>query len=231
MASALENLAASLRALGDDQSAQSELVSISRAVSDLAQRAHAIRVEGVDTRAVSAALEDAVTAMRNAVADLRTLRLHAHSFADALAAGGGTASAAPSTAAPSAPDPALVAGLDSLGLDLLPVSVFDFSSNPITSWNHASPEDHSWAMARWSDTIAPGLASGATREDFEEMDRASGAGDNRRLAMVWDMFLGSDAITPEPPGEDGMRDVTDGRHRIATARALGVLFLPVRRRP
>jgi hypothetical protein len=181
---------------------------------------------------VSAALEEAVTALRNATADLRSLRVRAHSFADALAAGGGAtpASAAPLAASgPSGPDPALVARLNELGLDLTPVSSFDFSSNPIVSWNHASPDEHSWAMRQWNDTIALGLAAGATREDFEAMDRASGAGDMNRLAMVWDMFLGSDAITPERANDAGMRDVVDGRHRIATAQNLGVLFLPTRR--
>ncbi len=234
MASDLENIAQSLRALGDRRAALGTLNDLKSKVDVLSQQAMSIRVDDVDTRPLVSALEEARARLQKAVSDLREVVSHATTFADGLArsgrsgtgGGSGTSPGTPTTQ----PQDALAARLDELGLELVPVSAFDFADNPIVSWNHGTPDDHQWAAERWNDTIAPGLASGATRADFEAADAHNNAGDYRRLANVWDMYLGSDAINPEPPGPNGLRGIVDGRHRITTARALGILFLPVRRR-
>jgi hypothetical protein len=235
MSSDIEKLAAALHALADDSSGLAHGLTESRArVKSLVQQVSQLRVEGVDIRPVVDALLRAETRTQQAIERLRDLRTQGHDFANRLVTGGGGASAAVQPAASDlSNDPAnaaLGARLDELGLRLAPVDSFDFSDNPILGWNKgATAEDTRWAVERWNDTIAPGIATGATRSDFEDYDNRSGAAPMRKLAMVWDVFLGSDPIKPDASGPGGKSGLVGGRHRIAMARLAGVRFLPVRK--
>ncbi|MCW2695095.1 MAG: hypothetical protein JWR62_180 [Modestobacter sp.] len=124
---------------------------------------------------------------------------------------------------------ALAEQLSARGLRLGAVEEFDFADNPVLGYRPSGPaEDIGYAVQRWDDTIAPGLATGATREDFAAHDARHGLAGHESLAGVWDYFLGSDAIKSGGVRPNGKLDVTGGRHRLEQARLLGIHHLPFR---
>ncbi|WP_370895063.1 hypothetical protein [Janibacter sp. GXQ6167] len=125
---------------------------------------------------------------------------------------------------------ALTSALAEKGLSLEPVDRFDYSDNPVLGYREsAPPEDVAYAVNAWNDEIAPGIAAGATREDFAAYDQEHGLEGQRQLAGVYDYMLGGDAIKSGGEREDGSLDVTGGRHRLEQARLNGVQYLPVRK--
>lgn len=137
----------------------------------------------------------------------------------------------PTGSANSPDNHALTSALTDRGISLEPVDRFDYSDNPVLGYREsAPPEDIAYAVITWNDQIAPGLASGATREDFAAYDQEHGLEGHQRLAGVYDYMLGDDAITSGGQREDGSLDVNGGRHRIEQARLHGIQYLPVRKR-
>jgi hypothetical protein len=125
---------------------------------------------------------------------------------------------------------ALTSALTDKGLSLEPVERFDYSDNPILGYREsAPPEDVAYAVNAWNDQVAPGIAAGATREDFVAYDQEHGLEGHQQLAGVYDYMLGDDAIKSGGEREDGSLDVTGGRHRLEQARLNGVQYLPVRK--
>jgi hypothetical protein len=129
-----------------------------------------------------------------------------------------------------APDNAALADqLSARGLRLGAVDDFDFRDNPVLGYREsAPPQDIAYAVQRWDDTIAPGLATGATREDFAAYDDQHGLVGHQRLSGVWDYFLGDDAIKSGGLKPNGKLDVNGGRHRLTQAGLLGITHLPFR---
>lgn len=104
----------------------------------------------------------------------------------------------------------------------------DLTENPIQGEfgrGGATRADYRWAVQTWHDTIAPGLARGMSRSDFEADDALRGAQPLRRTADVYDMFLGDDHIRVDRR-PDGTFNVISGRHRLQIARDLGIESLP-----
>jgi hypothetical protein len=89
------------------------------------------------------------------------------------------------------------------------------------------PDNPIGAVEAWDTKVKPALARGAGRDELAARDTASNARPLRRLADVYDIFLGSDAITVSRMS-NGKLDVQNGRHRIEVAREMGVRSLPVR---
>ena len=245
MASGLQRLHSELSAISRDASGLAiSLDSAVREIDQLLDQTNGIRVEGVDTRRVQGSLQEASRKLKEAVDQVHTLRALGDGYAGSLTSGyaatRSTVSGTSVAAAAQAPDP----GADTLadppadtlsdtlaarGLQLVDVNSFDFTDNPIGDWNKSDGEENvGWAVERWNDSIAPGIAAGATRADFEDYDNRTGAPEWRRLANVWDMFLGDDPIKQGGVGANGKMSVTGGRHRIQAALSAGIRFLPAR---
>lgn len=124
---------------------------------------------------------------------------------------------------------ALTSALAEKGLTLEPVDRFDYGDNPVLGYREsAPPEDVAYAVNTWNDQIAPGIAAGATRDEFAAYDQEHGLEGHQRLSGVYDYMLGDDAIKSGGEREDGKLDVTGGRHRLEQARLGGVQYLPVK---
>jgi hypothetical protein len=122
-------------------------------------------------------------------------------------------------------------GLQSMGLDEVDVDDLDFSENPIDGGfgrADADHEDYEFAVRTWEEVVRPGIAEGKTLADFEAQDRASGAQPPRSVGEIYRYFTGRDSAIHASRRSDGTLQVIDGRHRIATARSLGISRLPVR---
>ena len=90
----------------------------------------------------------------------------------------------------------------------------------------ASPEDVAWVVERWDSVVSRVVARGGSPEELQARDERDGMlGTRRRLAGVWETFLGTEPIRIEVR-TDGSVHVLDGRHRIEAARRLGVAKLP-----
>jgi hypothetical protein len=120
------------------------------------------------------------------------------------------------------------------GLTDVNVSSADLDDNPILDdggrqgtfgKGGLTRADYRWAVQTWNDTVGPGVAAGKSRDDFALRDTQSSAKPLRRMADVYDMFLGSDPIRVNlQPG--GSLNIVNGRHRLLIARELGIKTLP-----
>lgn len=133
-----------------------------------------------------------------------------------------------STNDPSRGDDRPTSSLAAFGMASVDVMSADLTENPIQGEfgrGGATRADYRWAVQTWHDTIAPGLARGMSRSDFEADDALRGAQPLRRTADVYDMFLGDDHIRVDRR-PDGTFNVISGRHRLQIARDLGIESLP-----
>jgi hypothetical protein len=120
--------------------------------------------------------------------------------------------------------------LSARGLRQVPLDQIDFKDNPIVDEFHkggTTRSDYRWAVATWADVVEPAVLEGADRGYFEARDAERGATGWRQTATVYDLFIGSEAITLSRRA-DGSLDPQGGRHRIAIARELGLSQLPAR---
>jgi hypothetical protein len=69
---------------------------------------------------------------------------------------------------------------------------------------------------------------GADSTRFGDVDRASGTEYSSGLQRVYDAFFGTDAIRLDRRAGGGVWSVTNGRHRLAVARRLGITHVPAR---
>ncbi len=154
-------------------------------------------------------------------------RYRAVATAGAPGQGGGAVTSASPSSGTSAPpvDPLAVRGLQEV--DIAGVSTAD---NPLldSGKGGATAADYAWAVHAWDTAVRPRVDAGATREEFAAKDAERRAVPFRRLADVYDLFLGdADRIVLSRRG-DGVLTVTNGRHRIEAARKAGIRSLPAR---
>jgi hypothetical protein len=116
------------------------------------------------------------------------------------------------------------------GLEEVDISKTTTADNPILDAGKggATAADYVWAVQAWDSVVRPSVAGGATREDFERRDSERDAPAFRRLADVYDLFLGESDRIVLSRGSDGILTVTNGRHRIEAARRVGVTSLPAK---
>ena len=115
-----------------------------------------------------------------------------------------------------------------LGMGEVAVSFANLAENPIEGEfgrGGATRADYRWAVQVWNDIVGPGVGQGATRDDFAVRDERNEAPPLRRLADVYDMFLGTDRIRVNRLA-DGSLNVINGRHRLQIASDLGIDSLP-----
>jgi hypothetical protein len=124
----------------------------------------------------------------------------------------------------------LAAALAAHGLELVDVQLPDYSGNPKLTWSKgdATIADYRWAVETWDTQVAGMVARGLTHDDLVRLDQERGATGFRRLAGVWDLFLGSDPVVVEEDASGALGGVPSGRHRLEAARQLGVTHLPAR---
>lgn len=152
----------------------------------------------------------------------RGIDLGAYRGSNGNSSGGGATAAATNAGATGG-------GLGSHGLAEIDVAAADLDGNPILGSfgrGDTTRSDYRWAVQTWDEVVRPGVANGMTRTDFEARDTGRDAPPLRRSAAVFDMFMGDTdrlRVTRRP---DGSLDVTNGRHRIAVARELGIKSLP-----
>jgi len=124
-----------------------------------------------------------------------------------------------------------------LGLALLDVGSADLEENPILDdstdtqpykfgRDGLTRADYRWLVQTWDDVVGPGVASGQSRDDFEERDALSNAVPTRRTVDVYDLFIKPDNRIEVERREDGSLRVLNGRHRFLIARELGIKSLP-----
>lgn len=234
MSSELEKLAQIVRTVGDRAGPVNQALDAAK----LTARRLAAGVPRTGSAGGAAgSLYNASVACEEASRHLHSFGDGCRAFADRLVAGGssttGGGSGRRATAGldtdNSPENAALVDALARQGFELGAVGDFDYEDNPVLEYRKAPPEDIAYAVQTWNDQVAPGIASGATREDFEAWDQANGLTGHQRLAGVYDYFLGSDAIHSGGTTPRGGLDVGGGRHRLDQAKALGVKYLPFRR--
>lgn len=211
-------------------------------------RAHLSRMEAAGDDLLSA-LSD----YRSAASDLSSLdrealtpardflegRLQALADYEALRPDGRPSAGAREQAAPAlseAAAPAVVAPL-AAALPPLPggyawIPIAGLPSEPELEWG-AGRATIEQGLRTFAAELLPRLRDGLlSRDDLVEFDRANGRDEGGlvypdSLANVRDMFFGSEPVAVSPlPG--GSFDVTNGRHRIEAARALGWTHLPAR---
>lgn len=115
-------------------------------------------------------------------------------------------------------------GLEEIGLDQVEVERGVLESG---GKGGAVAKDYLWACSAWESEVRPKLAEGCKREYFEEVDSSKNAAELRKLAFVYDLFLGGDRIVLSE-GADGVFTITNGRHRLEAAKILGIERLPAR---
>lgn len=218
----------------DEQSQAACRAAVQRAEAEKvkAEAARRLTIQATDTN-IAASRRLAAETDRNVARGLFELRQLGDAVdrytADGKLIGGlgGTAITGATSAAPS-PGGSLDAALSERGMELVDVAAAAYTDNPVLDFNHgAGPSDYRWLVEKWDSVIGPGVAAGMTREDFEAMDNASGNKDMRRLAVGYDMMLGSEAIVLDRL-PDGSFDVVSGRHRLDAAKELGIRHLPAK---
>jgi hypothetical protein len=240
LSSEIEKLARAIRTVGDGAGPVSQALDRARLS---AQRLSSAVPRTESAGAAAGALYSAAGFCTEASRSLASFSNGCQAFADRLASGGGGSGSGSGTGGGEAGGPgpdaasagnsptntALVTALQREGLELGAVSDFDYADNPVLEYGKAPPEDIAYAVQTWNERIAPGIAEGRTREDFEAWDQANGLTGHQRLAGVYDYFLGDDAIWSGGRTAGGGLDVGGGRHRLDQAKALGVKYLPFRR--
>jgi len=216
-----ENQAACQRAVAE---AERDVSVAQRVIATIQGEIERFRSRGLGYRS---AIED--EALRGQ-ALLRTLDADLDRYLAATGAGGspgGSGAGGSGASSGVAPDP-LGAALASHGLEMVDLATIDFSDNPILSWVHATKDDVGWAVERWDSVVSKVMARGGTLDELNARDARDGTtGTMRRLGGVWDTFISDSSRITITERADGTFDVIDGRHRIETARSLGIRSLPM----
>lgn len=235
MSSELEKLAWTVRTIADGTSPVHQALDSAKVRS---RRLASAVPRTASAGAAAGSLSNAAFSCEQATRGLHSFGQGCRSFADRLVGGGLSATpvgvdrgTADTTATGNVPqNTALLDALAAQGLELGAVEAFDYADNPVLGYGKAPAEEIAYAVQAWNDQIAPGIANGATREDFATWDDARGLVGHHRLSNVYDYFLGSEAIHSGGTTSRNGLDVGGGRHRLEQAKALGVKYLPFRRR-
>lgn len=116
------------------------------------------------------------------------------------------------------------------GVHLVPLAMIDDSDTRIRGVEDFSefytPADLEWAHEAFQSVIKPGVAAGATVDDFRARDQREGRMGARSYEMTFAGFFGTDAIKLSPAGSK--LEVNNGYHRIWVARQMGLDAVPAR---
>ena len=144
----------------------------------------------------------------------------------ASAGGGTTSTSASSSAGSSVRQPA---GFPS-NIVMVPLSLIDDSDSRIQGPGEFSefytPSDLEWAHEKFTSVVMPGVAGGATIDDFRARDQREGRIGTRSYEMTCAGFFGTDAINLSANGSHF--GVNNGYHRIWVARRMGLDAVPAR---
>lgn len=114
------------------------------------------------------------------------------------------------------------------GIVMVPLSLIDESEStvhgPSDFRKGVSPADLEWALEKFFSVIVPGVADGATIDDFRVRDQREGRIGTRSYADTYDCFFGGDKILLEPNGATFR--VLNGNHRIWVAKNMGLDAAP-----
>lgn len=113
---------------------------------------------------------------------------------------------------------------------MVPLSLIDDSDSGVTGaadfWKGYSPADLEWAHEAFISVVMPGVASGATLDDFRARDQCEGRMGARSYADTYSGFFGDSKITLDPQGSTFT--VANGYHRIWVARSMGLDAVPAK---
>lgn len=113
---------------------------------------------------------------------------------------------------------------------MVPLDMIDDSDSRIHKVSDFSksytPADLEWAHERFVSVVMPGVANGATIDDFRERDRREGRMGTRSYEMTYSGFFGADAINLSSNGST--LEVNNGYHRIWVAKRMGIQTIPAR---
>lgn len=136
----------------------------------------------------------------------------------------------PSPAPSSRAQPRKRAGLPA-GFVIVPLSMVDMDTCSVTSpadfKKGYSPKDLAWALDAFDQVIAPGLAEGKTKSDFQAMDQAAGRKGTRSYADTYAGFL-EDAHVKLNMQPNGLYEIANGQHRIWVASRIGRTDIPAK---
>lgn len=168
-------------------------------------------------------------------------RLEALAAYEALRPGGQRPGAAGAREPPPAPGPAAAPGIRAPLAAALPplpdgyawIPIADIPPEPNLKWNEGQANRVETGLSTFAEELLPRLREGDLDSgDLLEFDRENGREVDGllrpdSLANTRDMFFGSEPIAVSLlPG--GRLDVTNGCHRIETARGLGWTHIPAR---
>lgn len=132
-----------------------------------------------------------------------------------------------SSSAPSGPYVSQPAGFPS-DVVLVPLSLIDDSDSGVTGsadfGKGFSPADLEWAHEAFIRVIMPGVASGATLDDFRARDQREGRMGTRSYADTYSGFFGDSKILLDSHGSSFT--VGNGYHRSWVARSMGLDAVP-----
>jgi hypothetical protein len=122
------------------------------------------------------------------------------------------------------------AGSDWVDRGIVDVPVADLPvpegvSSPADFDHHISWEDSQTALKQLPD-IQKSVKEGKTRDDFFKDDQAAGLDYAHGKERVYDLFYGSDPVKLDKDGDQ--YTIVSGRHRIFTAKTLGLDTIPAK---
>jgi len=114
---------------------------------------------------------------------------------------------------------------------MVPLSLIDDSDSGVTGsadfGKGYSPADLEWAHEAFVSVVMPGVASGATLDDFRARDQREGRMGTRSYADTYSGFFDRNhAIALDASGSN--YTVANGYHRIWVARGMGLDAVPAR---
>lgn len=99
----------------------------------------------------------------------------------------------------------------------------DGVSSPQDFDHHISWEDAQSATKQLPD-IQKQIAEGKSADDFSAEDQAAGLEYSQGKRRLYDLYYGSDPVTLDKDGSE--YDIVSGRHRIFSAKELGLETIP-----
>lgn len=114
------------------------------------------------------------------------------------------------------------------GIENVPLSKINFSDNPVKGpqdFHKVSHDEMVRGFQRLETEVRPAVERGATRETFQQYDRANGLSPAQGTERVYSSFYGHDAIQLIKDG-DTYSVGKNGYHRLYVARELGLETVP-----
>jgi hypothetical protein len=225
-------LAAAVQALAnaDERSAPAHRARVARAEAAVDAASRALAVVDDECRRARRAIGRYLAELRGiaaaSAAEARAIEAEIDAYAVAARPEAPVPAGEPAAGVSGGRTGGVASALQTHGLELVDVDAPDYRDNPAVGPSHVPEADVRWAVDRWDTQVSHQVGRGATHDDLEALDRASGASGHRRLAGVWDTFIADPIVLDED--DAGRLTVVSGRHRLEAARQLGVARLPAR---